>query len=74
MSFIKTSKDVIVGAVTTGAVYLSDEARAEREKICRGCEIFIPSSQRCDSHRGGCNCYMPRKWKFIAAKCPKGKW
>ena len=74
MSLIKTAVDVVIGAVTTGAVYLPLDKQTERENICRGCDLLIPESLRCDRAKGGCGCRMPVKWKFVAAKCPKGKW
>lgn len=52
------------GAFVTGALY------EERMTICKGCEFFRQSDQRCSQ----CGCYMQNKTKLKKAYCPVHKW
>ena len=49
---------------------ITKEEKNERFEICKSCEFFIASSQRCMK----CGCYMPIKTGWRSQKCPVGKW
>lgn len=47
----------------------SEEA-TKRLEICRSCEFFIKTSERCSK----CGCFMALKTHLRAEKCPVGRW
>ena len=49
---------------------ITSEEKNERFEICKSCEFFVNSSQRCMK----CGCYMPIKTGWRSQKCPVGKW
>jgi hypothetical protein len=49
---------------------ITDEEKNKRFEVCKSCEFFIASSQRCAK----CGCYMPIKTGWRSQKCPIGKW
>jgi hypothetical protein len=68
-----TLKDVAQGAMSGETVYASDEEKANRLCICKGCQHYIENmagSPRCNE----CGCYMSLKASLNKAQCPIGKW
>lgn len=51
-------------------VFVSDDVKEERLKICRTCDYFAPRQRRCKH----CGCWLEHKAKFIASTCPIDKW
>jgi hypothetical protein len=51
-------------------VFVSDDVKEERLKICRTCDYFAARQRRCKH----CGCWLEHKAKFIASTCPIDKW
>lgn len=66
----RTGKDVLIQGIKNRKVFATDKLQAERLDTCRGCDYFVPNSNRCTK----CGCAMEQKVKLIAAECPIGKW
>lgn len=67
---VKTAKDVVSQAATTGIISASEEKAKARMDMCLGCEFFVKEQTRC----GKCGCFMKAKVALESAKCPVGKW
>ena len=65
-SIVRTVKSVAAG----NSLNVTDEEKAKRLAICKGCEFFDTSSDRCSK----CGCYLAVKTYLKAEKCPIGKW
>lgn len=67
---LQTASNVIRGM----PMKVTSEEEAQRRSICAGCDYFLPEQSRCSE----CGCaslaYLPDKWQYFAATCPKGKW
>lgn len=62
-----------VAALLNGQrLFLDKESQEKRFLICRGCELFRPSDERC-SHKD-CGCRLRQKTFLKAERCPAGKW
>ena len=63
-------------------LFVSQNTRAARLEICRGCEHFNKSTRSCGTLlkkkkvKGGtlCGCFMPAKASLKSEACPIGKW
>lgn len=49
---------------------VDEKVKEDRMKICKVCEFFNPTNQRCKV----CTCYTSIKTAFEALKCPINKW
>lgn len=65
-SVVKNTANVIKGE----GLKLSEEEAQRRLEICKRCEFFRHTDQRC----GKCGCYMATKTYLKAEKCPTHKW
>jgi len=70
-----SAKDIASNAIQTGNVIAGKDKIEYRLGFCNGCEFYLDSNgdgkkDRCSK----CGCYMEIKTKFIATKCPVGKW
>lgn len=63
-------------------LFASQNTRAARLEICKGCEHFNKSTRSCGTLlkkkkvKGGtlCGCFMPAKASLKSEACPIGKW
>ena len=63
-------------------LFVSQNTRAARLEICKGCEHFNKSTRSCGTLlkkkkvKGGtlCGCFMPAKASLKSEACPIGKW
>ena len=75
-SIVKMVSNLAVSSVQElSSILHGNEAVSKKEKnkrleICKSCEFFVPSSQKCMK----CGCYMPIKTAWRSQKCPIGKW
>lgn len=67
---VKTAKDVVSHAATTGVISVSEEKSSKRMDVCLACEFLIKEQTRCSK----CGCFMKSKVILEAAKCPESKW
>ena len=51
-------------------VLVTDRVKANRQKICNGCEFYDSHSRRCSK----CGCKTAYKLKMATEECPTGKW
>ena len=51
-------------------VFVSDDIKEERLKICMKCDYYAPRQKRCKQ----CGCWLEHKAKFVASTCPIDKW
>jgi len=63
-------KDVGQGVKEGNTVFVTEEKKQLREKLCNECSSFNSASKRCKM----CGCFMETKWRFTKAKCPKMLW
>jgi hypothetical protein len=65
-----TAGDVVKGILRGEGAFVTEAIHDERMTICKGCEFFRQSDQRCSQ----CGCYMQNKTKLKKAHCPVHKW
>lgn len=51
-------------------LFVSDEVYQERYSICKSCDKFDATQERCTE----CGCYIPGKAQIILDSCPLQKW
>lgn len=68
--FLGTAKDVLLGAFQGEDVLVTEEVYNARMNICKGCEFFRHSDNRCSQ----CGCFMEAKTRFKSTHCPIHKW
>lgn len=56
--------------VAAGMPEASPEEQDHRKSLCRGCEQYRPSDDRC----AACGCYVKEKTSWKLEACPLGKW
>lgn len=56
--------------IAAGMPEASPEEQNRRESLCRGCEKYRPSDDRC----AACGCYVKEKTSWQLEMCPLGKW
>jgi uncharacterized paraquat-inducible protein A len=61
---------LVAGAVTGKGVVQEKTGQEQRLAICRACEFFRASDERCSR----CGCYLAVKTYLKAERCPVGKW
>lgn len=59
-----------VGQNQPKALFVSDEVYAERINICKSCDRYDESENRCRE----CGCFLAAKAKIILQGCPLNKW
>jgi len=64
------SFEVIKKALMTGALQVSDEVQNKRMEICKSCEKYDESQNRCIQ----CGCFLEPKTRFALDSCPLNKW
>lgn len=72
-SVIRTAAAVVRHAATTGEVTATETEQARRWSLCRECDHYRASDQRC-GQLNGCGCYLSSKIPLTAASCPVGRW
>jgi hypothetical protein len=65
-SVVRNAMSVAAG----NSLRLDEGAAQSRLNICKGCEFFNQTQERC----GKCGCNMAVKTYLRAEKCPLGKW
>ena len=63
-------KDVVVGGIGSDDIFVSSTIQDDRMNICRGCEYYSKSNNRCRQ----CGCWLIHKVKFQTSTCPISKW
>jgi hypothetical protein len=68
----KTAFDIVSGIFRGDhEIMVSEETKAKREEICKGCEYYDPvDGGRCKE----CGCFLQNKYPWTLAKCNIGKW
>jgi hypothetical protein len=66
----KFSFDLIKNALQGGGLIVSPEVQQQRLEICKSCEQYDESQQRCKK----CGCFLPAKVSFALDSCPENKW
>lgn len=69
-NFAKFAFEVIRKAMSSDALFVSEEVQQERLSICRACEFYDESQGRCKE----CGCWLEQKTKFALDSCPLDKW
>ncbi len=64
------SFELVKQAIRGGALVVSDKVQNERMEICKSCEKYDESENRCMQ----CGCWLEPKTKFALDSCPLGKW
>lgn len=65
-SIVKNIQSVAAG----NPLNISEDEKEKRLNICRSCEFFELSDERCSK----CGCYLKIKTYLKAEKCPVGRW
>lgn len=60
------------GLLANGHVFSKEEVTEKRREICKGCEFYRASDDRCAHPK--CGCYLRFKTALVAEKCPAAKW
>ena len=63
-------KDVVVGGIGSDDIFVSSTIQNDRMNVCRGCEYYSKSNNRCRQ----CGCWLIHKVKFKTSTCPIAKW
>lgn len=71
--FVSTGLDVLNGAMRGEPVTASPEEQQRRWGICKTCDHFRPSDQRCGGVEG-CGCWLANSIPVAAKRCPIGRW
>ena len=66
----KFTFEVLKKAMSSNALFVSDEVKEERLKICRTCEYYDPDQVRCKH----CGCFLEHKAGYALDSCPISKW
>lgn len=66
----KFSFDLIKRAIQSGALMLPPEIQEQRYEICRSCEWYDETENKCIN----CGCFLPAKVPFAIDSCPINKW
>ena len=69
-NFKNFAESVGQGVAEGNGLFVSEEKRLQREKLCMECSQFNSESKRCYM----CGCFMEQKMKFKASSCPMAKW
>lgn len=64
------SFELVKNALNTGALLVSDEVQNQRMEVCRSCEKYDETQNRCKE----CGCFLEHKTKFSLDSCPLDKW
>lgn len=69
-SLIELVQDTIVDVVNGEEVFSTDELKTKRMEICKSCEHYNESHNRCMK----CGCFLDQKVSLNSARCPLNKW
>jgi len=64
------SFELIKRAINGESLMVSEKIQEERMVICRSCEFYDKSQNRCTE----CGCWLDQKTKFALDSCPIQKW
>lgn len=64
------SFELIKRAMMGEALMVSEKVQEERMTVCRSCEFYDGSQNRCTQ----CGCWLEQKTKFSLDSCPLQKW
>lgn len=64
------SFELVKRAMQSEALFVSDKIQNERMKICKSCEKYDETQNRCIE----CGCWLNQKTKFALDSCPLKKW
>lgn len=66
----KFTFQIIKKALNQEALFVSPEVKAERLAICKECDWYDPTQNRCKH----CGCFLDQKASFALDSCPIQKW
>lgn len=71
-NFVRTVIVTAAGAVAGEDIFTDDATAAARMELCRGCEFFRASDERCAHRKCGCylNGQLLAKTKLKGQRCP----
>mgnify|MGYP003346840499 CR=1 FL=1 len=64
------SFELVKNALNTGALLVSDEVQSQRMEVCKSCEKYDETQNRCVE----CGCFLEHKTRFSLDSCPLNKW
>ncbi len=67
---VRSVVSAAVGFVASGFAVASDDEKARRLEICKGCERYDDAAGRCKA----CGCFSAIKARIESQSCPEGKW
>jgi hypothetical protein len=66
----KFTFEVVKQALSSNALFVSEEVKQERLKICSTCEYYDVEKVKCKH----CGCFLQQKASFALDSCPIHKW
>lgn len=62
--------DVAKGIASGNVLYVPEQVKQQRLKLCVECEWYDPEQVRCKA----CGCFLEQKTSFAQQTCPHNKW